>query len=253
MANLLSYRIGHPNSPALPLDRVRDIGIPAVEISLGPEDDPAEARQLLADHGLRAATLTAPCPIADDGVFDTFRNYSAKAAALGCSGLFTSVKAGDMPLDTAYERLRRIGDIAAEHGLKVGMETHPDLCENGTKAAASLQAIGHPNVGMNYDTANVYYYNHDIDTVEEVAKVVEHVVSVHLKDTEGGYHSPNFPRFGEGVVDFPGVFAVLNDADFTGPFTIELEGPLATSKDPEEQEAHTRACVEYLREQGLVE
>lgn len=252
MANLLSYRIGNPKSPVLPLDRVQAIGIPAVEISLAPDDDAAEAKGLLADHGLRCATFTAPCPLADDTLFDVFESYCSKAAALGCTGIFTSVKADEMPLEEAYERLRKVGDIGAKHGLKIGMETHPDLCENGSKAAAALTAIGHPHMGMNYDTANVYYYNHDIDTVEEVRKAAPHVVSVHLKDTEGGYHSANFPRFGQGVVDFAGVFEVLNGVGFTGPFTIELEGPLATSTDPAEQEAHTRACVEHLRGLGLV-
>ena len=252
MTNLLSYRIGSPTNPVLPLDTVKSIGIPAVEINLAPDADAAEAKALLAGHGLVAATLTAPCPLADDSLFDVFETFCAKAATLGCTGIFTSVTAGDMPLDEAYARLRKVGDIGAKHGVKIGMETHPDLCENGAKAAATLSAVGHPNVGMNYDTANVYYYNHDVDTVEEIKKAAAHIVSVHLKDTEGGYHSANFPRFGQGVVDFPAVFAVLNERGFTGPFTIELEGPLATSSDPAEQEAHTRACVEYLQGQGLV-
>jgi len=252
MANVLSYRIGHPAKPQLALDRVKALGIPAVEINLGPDEDAEPIRQLLADKGLRAATLTAPCPLADAKLFDIFENYCSKAATLGCSGIFTSVHAGTMPLPEAYERLRKIGDIGARHHVKIGMETHPDLCENGSKAAASMTAVGHPWVGINYDTANVYYYNHGINTVEEVAKEAKHVVSVHLKDTTGGYHDGNFPDFGKGVVDFAGVFKVLNDIGFTGPFTMELEGEWTTSADPAEQEAHVRACVEHLRGLGLV-
>ena len=68
----------------------------------------------------------------------------------------------------------------------------------------------------------------------------------------GGYYDGAFFELGQGVVDFAGVFAVLNGRGFTGPFTIELEGHLATSPDPEEQEAHVRACVEHLRGLGLV-
>ncbi|HUT36561.1 MAG TPA: sugar phosphate isomerase/epimerase family protein [Planctomycetota bacterium] len=252
MANVLSYRIGHPAKPQLALDRVKALGIPCVEINLGPEEDPQPAKALLASHGLRAATLTAPCPLADARLFDIFDNYCAKAAALGCSGIFTSVHAGQMPLEEAYARLRKIGDIGARNHVKIGMETHPDLCENGSKAAASMAAVGHPWVGINYDTANVYYYNHGINTVEEVAKEAQYVVSVHLKDTMGGYHDGNFPDFGKGVVDFAGVFKVLNDIGFTGPFTMELEGAGTTSSDPAAQEAHVRACVEHLRALGLV-
>jgi len=252
MVNLLSYRIGHPAKPQLPLDRVKALGIPCVEVNLGPDDNPAAAGKLLADHGLRAATLTAPCPIADEKLPEIFETHCAKAAALGCSGIFTSVHSAGLPIEQVAERLRRIGDIAAKHGVKIGMETHPDLCENGAKAAHTMAAVAHPNVGINYDTANVYYYNHGIDTVREVAKVAPHVVSVHLKDTMGGYHDGSFPDFGKGVVDFAGVFNVLNGVGFTGPFTMELEGKLTTSGDPAEQEAHVRACVEHLRGLGLV-
>jgi len=252
MANILSYRIGDPKKPQLPLDRVQALGIPCVEINLGPDECPEAAKELLADHGLRAATITSPCPLADEALFETFENYCAKAAVLGCSAIFTSVHAGEMPLEQVYERMRKVGDIAARHRVKIGMETHPDLCENGAKAAATMSAINHPNVGVNYDTANVCYYNEGVDTVEEVKKAAPHVVSVHLKDTMGGYRDGSFPDFGKGVVDFAAVFEVLNGIGFTGPFTIELEGKLTTSADPAEQEAHVRACVEHLRGLSLV-
>ncbi|MBM4040398.1 MAG: sugar phosphate isomerase/epimerase [Planctomycetes bacterium] len=252
MANVLSYRIGHPAKPQIPLERVKALGIPAVEINLGADEDAAAAKQLLADAGLRAGTLTAPCPLADAKLFDIFENYCAKAATLGCSGIFTSVHSGGMPMPEVVARLRRIGDIGARNYVKVGMETHPDLCENGSKGAATMADVAHPWVGINYDTANVYYYNHGINTVEEVAKEAKHVVSVHLKDTMGGYHDGRFPDFGKGVVDFAGVFKVLNGVGFTGPFTMELEGEWTTSPDPAEQEAHVRACVEHLRGLGLV-
>jgi len=252
MANILSYRIGSPTRPQLALGRVKALGIPCVEINLGPDEDATAAKKLLADHGLRAATLTAPCPLADPTLCDIFEDYCAKAATLGCSGIFTSVHAGKMPLEEAYALLRKIGDIGARNHVKIGMETHPDLCENGTKGAASMAAVAHPWVGINYDTANVYYYNEGINTVEEVAKEAQYVVSVHLKDTMGGYHDGNFPDFGKGVVDFAGVFGVLNGIGFTGPFTMELEGAGTTSSDAAEQEAHVRACVEHLRGLGLV-
>jgi len=252
MANTLSYRIGSPYKPQLALDRVAAIGIPCVEVNLGPDDDAADARALLDQHGLRAATITSPCPLADDGLLDIFEHYCGKAATLGCTGIFTSVHAGEIPLERAYELLRRIGDVGERHGVKIGMETHPDLCENGSKAAASMQAVDHPWVGINYDTANVYYYNEGIDTVEEVTKEAQFVVSVHLKDTMGGFHDARFPEFGNGVVDFAGVFAVLNGIGFTGPFTMELEGPMMRAETPDDMEAHVRACVEHLRGLGLV-
>jgi inosose dehydratase len=78
------------------------------------------------------------------------------------------------------------------------------------------------------------------------------VKSVHLKDTLGGFHDPNFPVLGEGVVDFKSVFEVLNAVGFFGPFTLELEGPKVHTDSPEEMEKHVLRCVEHLRSLGVL-
>jgi sugar phosphate isomerase/epimerase len=73
------------------------------------------------------------------------------------------------------------------------------------------------------------------------------VGSVHLKDTDGGFHSPNFPRIGTGVVDFPGVFEILGRQKFTGPYTLELEGPIVSALDVPGRVGFLRDCMAYLR------
>ena len=253
MPRLLSYRIGTIDSPQLPLDRIARLGIQCVEVSLDPEASAAGVKRALDAHGLRASSVCGASPLADDAVFDLIEATARQAVELGATVLFTSMKAGDLPLDDAYARLRRIGDIAARHGVVVAMETHPDLCHNGTVAARTMAAVDHPSVGINYDTANVYFYNHGIDTVEELKKTIGSVASVHLKDTMGGFEDWAFPDFGEGVVDFAAVFAVLDDAGFSGPVTMELEGAEHTADDPDAMERHVGACAEHLRSLGLVQ
>ena len=49
MANTLSYRIGNPRKPQLELSRVAALGIPCVEVNLGPDEDAGEIKALLAD------------------------------------------------------------------------------------------------------------------------------------------------------------------------------------------------------------
>jgi len=252
MDNLLAYRIGNAGNPKIPLARCKALGIPGVELGLGPDDDAKQVKALLAEHGLRASTLTSPCPIAEDTLFEVFERNCAVAAVLGSDAIFTSVKTGELADEQVWDRLRAIGEIAAKHNVKIGMETHPPLCENGAKALATMSAVAHPNIGINYDTANVYYYNENVDTVEELKKIAPHVVSVHLKDSMGGYHEGGFPVFGEGIVDFAGVFKIMNERGFHGPFTMELEGKRTSSKDPVQQEEYVRACAEHLRALGLV-
>ena len=252
MSNMLSYRVGLTDKPQLPLDRVAALGVTHLEISLPEQPDVPAIKQTIADAGLKVGTVTLPCKLTDPAVFDTVERHAVCAAELGAVCFFTSVKSEDRPLDEVYAKLRRVGDIAQQHGLRVGMETHPDLCHNGALACKTLEAVNHPAIGMNYDTANIYYYNENVDTVEEVKKAAKHVVSVHLKDTDGGFKSPNFPPFGQGIVDFAGVFSVLAAVGFHGPYTMELEGAATTSDQVAEQEKIVATCVGHLKKLGLV-
>ena len=68
-----------------------------------------------------------------------------------------------------------------------------------------MKGVNHPNVRINFDTGNIYFYNQNTDVVAELRKIIDYVASVHLKETDGGYESWNFPALGKGVVDFPAV------------------------------------------------
>jgi len=73
------------------------------------------------------------------------------------------------------------------------------------------------------------------------------VRSVHLKDTNGGYRTWYFPALGDGVVDFAGVFHLLNDRGFYGPFTFELEGIQGESLTEAETRARVARSLDHLR------
>lgn len=259
MANPLSYRIGYADRPQLPLDRIAALGIQWVEIDLPADRERSsrraaeEALRLLEPHGLRVATLTVFLNLADPGVIEQVTAAAADGQALGAMGLLAVTHSGGAPLETCHDLLRQTCDFAAERGLWVAIETHPDLCENGTKAAAILAAVNHPAFGWNVDTANIYYYNHGTDTVTEVRKAAASVLGVHAKDTDGGFESARFPNLGEGVVDFAGVGQVLREAGFEGPYTMELEGTAGSADSVERMEANVAACANHLRGLGLVD
>ena len=164
--------------------------------------------------------------------------------------MFTSVRRDEIPLETACERLRAAGAVAAEHGVTLSLETHPDLVTNAEVALATMQAVDHAHVRVNFDTANVYFYNRGVDAVEQLRALGPHVASVHLKDTDGGYRNWHFPALGAGIVDFASVFQVLDAAGFSGPCTLEIEG--IEGEDRTEQLVRDRiaASVEHLRVLG---
>jgi L-ribulose-5-phosphate 3-epimerase len=253
VANPLSHRIGYAHQPQLPLDRVAALGIKHVEIVLTLEQTVAEIQDLLGPHGLQAMTTHIPVGLADESLLDDVAKYSDMAAELGARGHFVSFHAGDMPLEEAYARIRQVGDIAEARGLFVAMETHEDLSENADKAVRVFTAVGHPAVGWNLDTANIYYYNENVDVVEEAKKAAPFIRAIHAKDTTGGYKDPTFPNVGEGIVDYAAVHAVLQTVNFSGPYTLELEGVAGAADSVEAMEANVAACAAHLRKLGVVE
>jgi sugar phosphate isomerase/epimerase len=228
------------------------IGIQHIEMPVPEPCDIAAVRQRLADHGLTATSLQGNCQIAKPDVVDDMRMQLYACSELGAKYLFLSVKAADTPRQDVWDRLRGIGDRAAAEGLIVVIETHPDLVTNGEIGRQTMQTVNHPNIGINYDTGNVYYYNRDVTAVGELAQCIEYVRSVHLKETNGGYETWHFPALGQGVVDFPEIFRMLNARGFTGPFTMELEGIKGVELDEAGYLKMVEDSVAYLRRIGAM-
>lgn len=227
------------------------IGIRHVEVPVPAPGELDVLRKRLADHGLTVTSLQGKCNVALPDVADSMRMQLYACSELGAKLCFLSVKGGDLERETVWERMRAIGDLAASEGVTIVMETHPDLMSNGQVGRATIEAISHPNVRVNFDTANIYYYNENVDTVEELKKVIEYVAAVHLKDTNGKYKTWHFPALGEGIVDFPEIFRLLNARGFTGPFTMELEGVEGVELDEAGQLKMVADSVDYLRKIGV--
>lgn len=205
-------------------EHMQSIGIRYAEVSIGKPEDADEWLKEVQHHDIRFSSVICPCDVSSDEGAKSFAEIAKAVQKMGAQIAFVSVHAGEIPLSDVHRRMRQLGDIAGELGLKIAMETHPDLITNGDIATRTMQEVAHPNVGINFDTANIYYYNEGTDAVTELRKVLPHVFSVHLKDTNGKPRTWYFPTLGQGVVDFPTIFSLLLERGFRGPFTMELEG-----------------------------
>ena len=200
------------------------IGINHVELPMPKPEEVNRIRKELDRHGLSVASLQASCNIQNGRVSEEFKAPIEMAEKFEAKRIFVSVHAGELERETVYERLRELGDLAAEKGMFVILESHPDMVTNGDVGLQTMRGVNHPNIRINYDTANMYYYNENIDGVEEMKKILDYVEGVHLKDTNGKPQTWYFPTLGEGVVNFAKIRELLNKRDFYGPFTIEIEG-----------------------------
>lgn len=223
--NLIACRVSsYRPYESVAYHHLSSLGIRFVEIMVPPPERVSAVRDALAQHGLVASSMHGELDVTRA---DTDRQVTAQLPAfdaLGTKILFLSVNCGEVPRALVYERLRRAGQAAAQNGVTVVLETHPDLVTNASVALETMRSVDHPAVRINYDTANIYFYNREVDCVAELRRIAQFVGAVHLKDTDGGYRHWRFPALGRGVVRFGEVFRILDDAGFAGPYTIEVEG-----------------------------
>ena len=254
MGNIIACNLGsYRQFGAGAYQHLRHINLTNVEIAAPAPDDVDTVLDELKSHGLTATSVAAPCNVQDANVVSDFQPSLEAADKMGVKVIFVSVHAGDYSRSVIYERLRQIGENAAPLGIKVCLETHLDLAHNGDIALETMGGINHPNICINFDTGNVYYYNHNVTADGELKKIIDHVGSVHLKETNGEYRTWNFPALGEGVVDFKAVFQILNDVGFNGPFTMELEGIEGEEIDEAAVHARVANSVAHLKSIGVAD
>ncbi len=228
-----------------------DAGIHGFEVSARPLEDLKTVAAAAADNGVELMTMAGGVKLDDEDSIAAYIAQIDACAQVGIPIFFTSASGTERERDYYMGRLRELAEEAAAKGVVISLETHPPFCQNADGMLATVNEVGHPNLGINLDTANIFYYNEGLDSADELERVIDHVVSLHLKDTDGGFQSPNFPVLGEGVVRFERIFEILDDAGFDGPMALELEGPVMAGKDNDARHEDVKACMAYLRSIGV--
>ena len=170
------------------------------------------------------------------------------AAAIGVGGIATHV--GFIPEDQNHpdyvavrEMVRRVADHAASHGQTFALETGQ---EPAHVLQRFLQDVSRPNIGINFDPANMILYGTG-DPIEALSTLGPLVLSVHVKD--GDWPPRDHPQalgkerpLGQGSVGIPRFIEKLKEIGFNGPLNIERE-----AENQQERIADIRNAVVYLK------
>lgn len=159
-----------------------------------------------------------------------WRHFQAAAALAAELGLrLVSFHAGFLPHEKTdpetiklKDRLARIAACFAEKDINLGLET-------GQESAASLRDflvdLACPNVGVNFDPANMILYGKG-DPIEALRLLGPWIRQVHIKDANATKVPGTWGEevvAGTGQVDWPAFFSTLAELGYTGDFCIERE------------------------------
>lgn len=157
------------------------------------------------------------------------------AAKLGLP--LVTFHAGFLPHDEAdpafgkmLERLRSVAGMFAAESIRLGLETGQ---ETAPALAALLEKLSCPNVGVNFDPANMILYGKG-DPVDALRMLAPWIRQVHVKDAirtrTPGTWGEEVP-VGAGEVDWRNFFSTLKELGYAGDFVIEREAGAQRVKD----------------------
>lgn len=140
------------------------------------------------------------------------------------------------------EAFRRASKQAEALGVKLAIENHGQLLNDGKELAEMVREIDAPNVGVTLDTGNFSSDGHDpAQTRSDFQAVLPYAISVHVKDGVWAGEDFEFVPAGEGDLDLRGLMQQLAGEGYEGPIYSEYEG----SGD---FETGTGRSIAYLRE-----
>ena len=230
---------------------IQSLGVKYVFMNVPAPDEVDAVTERLAAHGLTVVVMRGSADLSKPSGVDELAAQLATCEQMGVTYLFLSPKRRGAEKEVIFERIRQAGDHAKKHGVIIALETHPDLGTNGDVHLATMKAIDHPNIRVNFDTANIHYYNKNTDAPTELKKIIDYVATVELKDHNGEFQVWNFPALGKGVVDIPGVLRLLREHGYAGPITMEIEGIKGVERDQAQIEKDLEESTAYLRSLGL--
>jgi inosose dehydratase len=136
-------------------------------------------------------------------------------------------------LDYDLRAIEAIGALAAPYGILPCLHPHYNTTVMYESEIDFIMSRTDPaQVAFGPDTAHLVAGR--CDPVAVIRKYADRVKFIHLKDitagamqvagTQGGVEVyTGFRELGEGIVDFPSIFSILDDARYDGFLTVELD------------------------------
>ena len=169
-------------------------------------------------------------------LLSVFAEQCARARALGCATVMSPADRGRGELTQAAASLREVGDIAAEHGVTLGIEfmIQAEQFNSLERLRELLTLADHPRCRLLIDTYHFHRSGAGVRSLDDLrpGELVHVQYSDVPKSVEPGKVQDRLPP-GEGVIPFAELFAALADHGYSGYLSYEVANPAVWARDPE--------------------
>jgi 2-keto-myo-inositol isomerase len=160
------------------------------------------------------------------------------AAQLQCTTVMSPVDRGRGDPHAAADNLREVGELAAQHGVRLALEGNSQAEQFKTLSLVRevVKRAAHPHCGLLVDTYHVYRSGDDLRVLRDLAP--DEIAYVQYSDVprmglQPGKTTDRLPP-GQGIVPFAEIFQLLKEKGYGGYFSYEAPNPAAWARDPED-------------------
>ena len=239
-----------PANPEELLAAIREIGVPSIQCALDPiRENPsvwgnfkqqcdAEGVSIVSgmfgtigeDYTTMESIKRTGGVLPDNHWSENRKNIQANAELAARMGLnLVTFHAGFLPHDTkdpVYQkvkaRISELADLFAAHNIVLAFETGQETAET---LGEFLVDLAKPNVGVNFDPANMILYEKG-DPIQALRTLGKWIRQCHIKDARKTKVTGTWGEevvVGTGEVNWPQFFKTLDEIQFAGALCIERE------------------------------
>jgi sugar phosphate isomerase/epimerase len=194
-----------------------------VEVETGATER-EEMRRKIEDGDVPVCCLATSCRFADPAnaaeQVDDALDRIQLAGDMGVSrirvfgGSFPEEVSRDRAIETVVESLKSMADNARSNGVTVCMETHDAWCDP-FHVAAVMEAVDHPNIGVNWDIMHPVRTGHA--TVEESFETLKRwIAHIHFHDGADIDGKLTMMPIGTGIIDHRIAVGLLKECGYDG-------------------------------------
>lgn len=229
------------------IDRMKQWGVECVELNGRPGCHPDLLWESEADFEMVSALFDAAgIAITSLGGYNDFAQwndsllqvevdrlvvYCRRAARLHIPvvrAFVGDVKEGHSLDDFACRIREAFGEVIRQIAgwpVRIGIENHGRLANNGLFLRNLIETVASPQLGMTIDTGNFYWAGHSPDVVQRfIGLLASYTLNVHIKDVAYCEQQPVFVPAGRGIVNLCGLFHLLDAYGYDGALVSEYEG-----------------------------
>jgi len=199
-------------------------------------------KQRIASRGLTVIVAWMPTHH-DVPIEECIRNAHQQidnAARLGLKYVLSCGVGREDQYEHYYRVMADCAAYAQARHIQLVLKPHGGCSASADEILRCIEKVNHPNFRVWYDAGNIIHYTGK-DPVADVERVAHLVTGFCAKDC-AQLRGEVMMQFGEGRVDFKGVFSKLKAAGFKGPVMVECCG----GQTLEEVTAKARENREFL-------